>query len=149
MTDIVATFRNGEDKTHRWQFAEMNTNQSAKQIRMALERLTATKLIDEAGIEIFNTVVAACFVQTEETVLFGTPSKTEQEEKEEDETVQAFEVLLPQETGTQKQTLVEKVDQLVAQYSTGTRLNDFRFDELDDFEEDETEPQTVLSKINK
>lgn len=80
---------------------------------------------------------------------FGTPSKTEQEEKEEDETVQAFEVLLPQETGTQKQTLAEKVDQLVAQYSTGTRLNDFRFDELDDFEEDETEPQTVLSKINK
>lgn len=149
---LVATFKNGENKTHSWSFSEVEPKQSAKEICRTLERLTTANLFDADGIEIFKTVIDGKFVQTVETVIFGTESETDKAEEEEvfAESIQAIErLLLPADAETR--TLTEKVDRLFAQHSAGTRLKNFRFTASEDLDEDnlEAQPQVVLREIDE
>lgn len=143
--DIEALFTNGVGQTHKWRIKEVDTAQSDTGIYQALQRLTTTHLLDGTGVEIFKTVLSAAFVETTETVIFGFSRESDSEEEPE-KTIQSFEMFLPQEA--QQFSLVDKVDFLVDQHPVGTVLKDFRFEALEEQEED-TEPQVVLRAINK
>lgn len=143
--DIEALFTNGVGQTHKWRFKEVDTAQSDTGIYQTLQRLTTTRLFDEAGVEIFKTVLSAAFAETTETVIFGFSSESDPEEEQE-KTIQSFEILLPQEA--QQFSLVEKVDFLVDQNPVGTILKDFRFEALEE-QEEATEPQVILRAIDK
>ncbi|MBO0451442.1 hypothetical protein [Candidatus Enterococcus murrayae] len=140
MTQLVGTFKNGENKTHRWSFGEWRSDQSPRVIQQELERLTELAILDEAGIEIFKTVVAAAFVQTTETVIFGLESEPREEDTE-DELQQTIEELLPKEAKGQKLTLTEQIDLLFTHQPSGSRLKGFRFEALEDFQIEESDGQ--------
>lgn len=144
--DVEATFKNGEDQTHRWCFNNVDPDQSGESIYQALRSLTTAKLFDEAGIEIFKAVIDAAFVKTTETVIFGTPTEADYEDEEQEATMQSFEELLTQEANERKLTVAEKVDMLLEQRQAGTRLKGFRFEMLIDLEAEESDkqPQVIL-----
>lgn len=148
MRKIVATFKNGENKTHCWSFDQVEPEESGAKIRQALERLTTSNIFDEAGIEIFKQVLDAKFVETIETVLFGEESAKDSEG--EAEGIQALERLLPDEAAARKLDLTQKIDLLFEQYSAGMKLKGFRFeavaDDLDN--ESDKEPEVFLRELD-
>lgn len=148
MRKIVATFKNGENKTHCWSFDQVEPEESGAKIRQALERLTTSNIFDEAGIEIFKQVLDAKFVETIETVLFGEESAKDSEE--ESEGIQALERLLPDEAAARKLELTQKIDLLFEQYSAGMKLKGFRFEAVaDDLDsESDKEPEVFLRELD-
>ena len=147
MRKIVATFKNGESKTHCWSFDQVEPEESGTKIRQALERLTTSNIFDEAGIEIFKQVLDAKFVETIETVLFGEESAKDSEEAE---GIQALERLLPDEAAARKLELTQKIDLLFEQYSAGMKLKGFRFEAVaDDLDsESDKEPEVFLRELD-
>lgn len=148
MRKIVASFKNGENKTHCWSFDQVEPDESGAKIRQALERLTTSNIFDEAGIEIFKQVLDAKFVETIETVLFGEESAKDSEE--EAEGIQALERLLPDEAAARKLELTQKIDLLFEQYSAGMKLKGFRFEAVaDDLDsESDKEPEVFLRELD-
>jgi len=149
MRKIVATFKNGENKTHCWSFDNVDPHQSPNTIRRTLERLRTLNIFDEAGTEIFKWLIDGKFVTTFETVIFGEES-AEDSETESGE-IQAIERLLPEEAAAKELDLTEKVDLLFEHYSDGLQLKNFRFEPLADEQdmEDHNEPEVFLRAINE
>ncbi|GCF95079.1 hypothetical protein NRIC_29700 [Enterococcus florum] len=72
MLHLAATFETSQGKKHRWRMKDPDRNKPAEEIREALELLTTLNLFEKDGVDLFNKVVEAKFVETIETPIFDT-----------------------------------------------------------------------------
>lgn len=70
MLKLVAIFKNSGGKSHTWSFNNPDTNNTPAQIKGLLERIGALNLFHSEGLDLFDTVESAKFVETIETEIF-------------------------------------------------------------------------------
>lgn len=75
MLTLEAIFENGEGKKYRWQLHNLDTNNSAEEINVFLEKLTKLKVVENDGTQLFHKLVRAKFVETIETKIFDENEK--------------------------------------------------------------------------
>lgn len=70
MLSIAATFENSDGKKRRLRMKDVNPNGSAEDIKTSLEKLTAVNLFEKDGVNLFQEVVGAKFIDKIEIVIF-------------------------------------------------------------------------------
>lgn len=88
MFSLSAVYENSVGKRHRWTMKEVDPNKSAEEIRTTLEKLTIVNKFDRNGVNLFQKVITAKFVETIETPVFDTRDEA---------AIEADEVLEPEE----------------------------------------------------
>lgn len=93
MLILEAIFENGEGKKYRWQLHNLDTNNSAEEINVFLEKLTNLNVFENDGIQLFHKLVRAKFVETFETKIFDENEKETKDQRasEKDVTIQITE----------------------------------------------------------
>lgn len=79
MMNLTATFENSNGKNHRWSMKDPDTSKSATEIKASLEKLTALNLFEKDGVDLFQKVVTAKFVETIVTPIFDKNDPTNDE----------------------------------------------------------------------
>ena len=88
MFSLSAVYENSVGKRHRWTMKGVDPNKSAEEIRTTLEKLTIVNKFDRNGVNLFQKVITAKFVETIETPVFDTRDEA---------AIEADEVLEPEE----------------------------------------------------
>ncbi|EOH86494.1 DUF2922 family protein [Enterococcus pallens] len=89
MIKLVSTFLNSAGKTHNFTVKDPDTTKSPEEIKESLKLLSSLHLFEKDGVELFQEVVKAKFVETiehpifEGDELFGVPAPIEESPEEE------------------------------------------------------------------
>ena len=89
MIKLVSTFLNSAGKTHNFTVKDPDTTKSPEEIKESLKLLSSLHLFEKDGVELFQEVVKAKFVETierpifEGDELFGEPAPLEESPEEE------------------------------------------------------------------
>ncbi|MBO0452751.1 DUF2922 domain-containing protein [Candidatus Enterococcus murrayae] len=79
MLSIVATFENGAGKNRRLRINDVDPNKTAEEIKTSLEKLTTVSLFEKNGINLYQEVVGAKFIDKIETLIFDKKTDTTSE----------------------------------------------------------------------
>ena len=70
MIKLVAIFKNSIGKNQTWSFDNPDPTKTPSQVKGLLERFTGLRLFHKEGVDLFDTVESAKYVETTETVIF-------------------------------------------------------------------------------
>ena len=70
MLSLSATFEKSNGRKHTWRMKHANPNKTAKEIKTSLEKLTTLDIFEKDGVNFFEKVITAKFIETIETPIF-------------------------------------------------------------------------------
>lgn len=70
MLKLIAKFKTSEGKSQTWSYDNPDTMKTSEEVETLLERFSGLKLFRKEGVDLFDTVDSAKFVETIETVIF-------------------------------------------------------------------------------
>lgn len=85
MLSLSATFEKSNGRKHTWRLKHANRNKTAEEIRTQLEKLTTLDIFEKNGVNFFEKVVKAKFIETIETSIFDKEAEDQTEVSEDSE----------------------------------------------------------------
>lgn len=82
MLSLSATFEKSNGRKHTWRLKDANPNKTAEEIRTQLEKLTTLDIFEKNGVNFFEKVVTAKFIETIETSIFDKETEEQSEVSE-------------------------------------------------------------------
>lgn len=82
MLSLSATFEKSNGRKHTWRLKHANRNKTAEEIRTQLEKLTTLDIFEKNGVNFFEKVVKAKFIETIETSIFDKEAEDQTEVSE-------------------------------------------------------------------